>query len=166
MVRDEIDPAYLKAMDRDEVRFPREVYKIYAAHNLLGLRFPKQYGGRGLNWLATVAVQAEIGVLGTACGCAFVMPDIVGEAMNRFGTDQQKQRYLLPMLKGELVSAEALTEHEAVPIFSVQPARQKIGGIISCLTDRNVLSSVRKEPISFLSMPGPISIRMPALMKG
>ncbi|MGA9109505.1 MAG: acyl-CoA dehydrogenase family protein [Smithella sp.] len=110
MVRDEIDPAYLKAMDRDEVRFPREVYKIYAAHNLLGLRFPKQYGGRGLNWLATVAVQAEIGVLGTACGCAFVMPDIVGEAMNRFGTDQQKQRYLLPMLKGELVSAEALTE--------------------------------------------------------
>ena len=117
-----------KAMDRDEVRFPREVYKIYAAHNLLGLRFPKQYGGRGLNWLATVAVRAEIGVLGTACGCAFVMPDIVGEAINRFGTDQQKQRYLLPMLKGELVSAEALTEPRGGSDFFGATCKAEDGG--------------------------------------
>ncbi|TAL33276.1 MAG: acyl-CoA dehydrogenase [Spirochaetes bacterium] len=110
MVRDEIDPEYLKAMDRDEVKFPRKIYEKFAAHNLLGLRFPVEYGGRGLDWIATVAAQAEIGALGTACGCAFVMPDIVGEALITFGTEEQKRKYLKPMLEGKLVSAEALTE--------------------------------------------------------
>jgi acyl-CoA dehydrogenase len=110
MVKDEVDPAYLKAMDKDEVKFPREIYEKYAKHKLLGLRFPKEYGGGGLDWVTTVAVQAEIGVLGTACGCAYVMPDIVGEALNTFGTEEQKKKYLKPMLQGKLVSAEALTE--------------------------------------------------------
>jgi alkylation response protein AidB-like acyl-CoA dehydrogenase len=110
LVKNEVDPEYLKAMDRDEVKFPREVYQKYADHNLLGVRFPKEYGGRGLNWISAIAAHAEIGCLGNSCGCAFVMPDIVGEALYRFGTEEQKKRYLKPMLKGELVSAEALTE--------------------------------------------------------
>jgi alkylation response protein AidB-like acyl-CoA dehydrogenase len=38
------------------------------------------------------------------------MPSIVGEALNSFGTEEQKRRYLKPMLEGQLVSAEALTE--------------------------------------------------------
>jgi acyl-CoA dehydrogenase len=110
LAKNEVAPEYLKAMDRDEVKFPREIYKKYAEHNLLGVRFPKEYGGRGLNWIASIAAQAEIGCLGNACGCAFVMPDIVGEALSRFGTEEQKQKYLKPMLEGRLVSAEALTE--------------------------------------------------------
>lgn len=110
LAKNEVAPQYLKAMDRDEVKFPREIYKKYAEHNLLGVRFPKEYGGRGLNWIASIAAQAEIGCLGNACGCAFVMPDIVGEALSRFGTEEQKQKYLKPMLEGRLVSAEALTE--------------------------------------------------------
>jgi alkylation response protein AidB-like acyl-CoA dehydrogenase len=110
MVRDEIDPDYIRAMDRDEIKFPREIYDTYARHNLLGIRFPKEYGGRGLNWVAAVAAMAEIGPLGTACGCAYVMPDIVGEGLYRFGTEEQKMKYLKPMLEGKLVAAEALTE--------------------------------------------------------
>ena len=109
-VRDEIDHEYLRAMDRDEIKFPRELYEKYAEKNLLGLRFPKKYGGRGLNWIADIAAQAEIGCLGTSCGCAYVMPSIVGEALHYFGTEEQKQKYLKPMLAGKLVSAEALTE--------------------------------------------------------
>jgi alkylation response protein AidB-like acyl-CoA dehydrogenase len=110
LVKNEVDPEYLKAMDRDEVKFPRELYEKYAEHGLLGVRFPKEYGGRGLNWISTIAAEAEIGFLGTSCGCAFVMPDIVGEGLFRFGTEEQKQKYLKPMLEGKLVSAEALTE--------------------------------------------------------
>lgn len=110
VVRDEIDPEYLKAMDRDEIRFPREVYDTFARHNLLGVRFPKEYGGRGLTWVAAVAAMAEVGPLGTSCGCAYVMPDIVGEGLLCFGTEAQKLKYLKPMLEGKLVSAEALTE--------------------------------------------------------
>jgi acyl-CoA dehydrogenase len=110
LARNEVDPEYLKALDRDEIKFPREAYEKFAAHNLLGIRFPKEYGGRGLDWVSTVAAQAEIGCLGNSCGCAYVMPDIVGEALFRFGTEDQKKKYLKPMLEGKLVSAEALTE--------------------------------------------------------
>ncbi|VEN74583.1 Acyl-CoA dehydrogenase [Candidatus Desulfarcum epimagneticum] len=109
-VKNQVDPEYLKAMDRDEIKFPRELYEKFAEHHLLGVRFPEKYGGRGLDWRAAAAVQAEIGCLGPACGCAFVMPDIVGEALVRFGTEAQKEKFLTPMLKGEKVSAEALTE--------------------------------------------------------
>ena len=110
MVRSQVDPEYLRRMDRDEIRFPRELYETYASHNLLGLRFPREYGGRGMSWVADCAVQEEIGPLGMAAGCAFVMPSIVGEALTRFGTEEQKRKYLEPMLAGKLVSAEALTE--------------------------------------------------------
>jgi len=109
-VRDEVDPEYLRRMDRDEIRYPRELYDAYARHGFLGLRFPKEYGGQNMNWVAECAAMEEIGCLGMAAGGSFVMPSIVGEALNRFGSEEQKQRYLKPMLAGERVAAEALTE--------------------------------------------------------
>lgn len=109
-VKSAVDPEYLRRMDRDEIRYPRELYEGYARHGLLGLRFPKRYGGQGLNWVAECAAMQEIGVLGMAAGCSYVMPSIVGEALNVFGTEEQKERYLAPMLQGRLVAAEALTE--------------------------------------------------------
>ncbi len=109
-VKNEVDPEYLRRMDRDEIRYPRELYEAYARHGLLGLRFPRQYGGQALDWVTECAAMGEIGRLGMAAGCSFVMPSIVGEALNSFGTEEQKRKYLTPMLEGRLVSAEALTE--------------------------------------------------------
>jgi alkylation response protein AidB-like acyl-CoA dehydrogenase len=109
-VKNEVDPEYLRKMDRDEIRYPRELYQKYADHGLLGLRFPEKYGGKGMNWVAECAAMEEIGPLGTAAGCSYVMPSIVGEALTKFGTEEQKEKYLKPMLQGKLVSAEALTE--------------------------------------------------------
>ncbi len=109
-VKNEVDPEYTRRMDRDEIQYPRELYEGYAKHQLLGARFPRQYGGQGLNWVAECAAMEEIGPLGMAAGCSFVMPSIVGEALNTFGTEEQKEKYLKPMLEGKLVSAEALTE--------------------------------------------------------
>jgi alkylation response protein AidB-like acyl-CoA dehydrogenase len=109
-VKSEVDPEYLRRMDRDEIKYPRELYQLYAKHGLLGVRFPPKYGGRGMSWVGDCAAMEEVGPLGTAAGCAFVMPSIVGEALDTFGSEQQKQRFLAPMLAGELVSAEALTE--------------------------------------------------------
>jgi acyl-CoA dehydrogenase len=109
-VRTGVDPEYLRRMDRDEIHYPRELYEAYARQGLLGLRFPPAHGGQGTSWVAECAVMEEIGCLGMAAGCAFVMPSIVGEALHVFGTDEQKDRYLAPMLAGRLVAAEALTE--------------------------------------------------------
>ncbi len=109
-VRNEVSSEYLQMLDRDEVDFPIEVYRKLAEKNLLGVRFPKEYGGRGSTWVAECAAVEEIGVLGSAIGCVYAMPSIVGEAIYMFGTEEQKKKYLVPMLKGKLVSAEALTE--------------------------------------------------------
>ncbi len=109
-VKNEVDPEYLRRMDRDQIRYPRDLYEAYARHGLLGVRFPQSYGGQALDWVAECAAMGEIGRLGMAAGCSFVMPSIVGEALNTFGTETQKQKYLKPMLEGRLVSAEALTE--------------------------------------------------------
>jgi acyl-CoA dehydrogenase len=108
--REEVTPDFLRAMDKDEIIYPREFVEKLAKHNLRGIRFPKKWGGRGMSWVAEVAATEEIGCLGIALGCAFVMPSIVGEALNTFGTDAQKQKYLKPYLEGKLVAAEALTE--------------------------------------------------------
>jgi len=109
-VKNEVPSDLLKQMDRDEITYPREFVEALGKHNLLGLRFSKQYGGRALSWTAEIAALEEIGVLGMALGCAFSMPSIVGEALHGFAPEDLKQRFLKPMLQGRLVSAEALTE--------------------------------------------------------
>ncbi len=109
-VREEISGDFLRSMDRDEIAYPREFVEKLAERNLRGIRFPKEYGGRGMSWVADVAATEEIGCLGMALGCAFVMPSIVGEALHLFGTEAQKQQYLKPYIEGKLVAAEALTE--------------------------------------------------------
>ncbi|MHA1947815.1 MAG: acyl-CoA dehydrogenase family protein [Candidatus Hodarchaeales archaeon] len=105
-----ISPSTLRKMDREEIQYPIEYIKSLAGENLLGLRFPIEYGGMGLNWVTESAVIEEIGVLGPALGCLYSLPSIIGEAIHRFGSVKQKNKYLLPILKGELFCAEALTE--------------------------------------------------------
>jgi hypothetical protein len=73
-VKAEVSSDLVKKMDRDEITYPREFVKALGNRNLLGLRFPVAYGGRGLSWAAEIATLEEIGVLGTALGCAFSMP--------------------------------------------------------------------------------------------
>lgn len=97
-------------MDAEKVVFPREFLQEAGRRNLLGLRFPKAYGGRGLPWTAEMVALEEVGVLGTSLACLWSLVSIVGEAIAVFGTEDQKQRFLVPMLKGELAVAEGLTE--------------------------------------------------------
>jgi alkylation response protein AidB-like acyl-CoA dehydrogenase len=79
-VREEITSDFLRKMDKDEITYPREFVEKLAALNLRGIRFPKKYGGREMSWVAEIAATEEIGCLGMALGCSFVMPSIVGEA--------------------------------------------------------------------------------------
>ncbi|MBW2034853.1 MAG: acyl-CoA/acyl-ACP dehydrogenase [Deltaproteobacteria bacterium] len=109
-VKNEVPSDLLKKLDRDEITYPKEFVQALGERNLLGLRFSPEYGGRGLPWTAEIAALEEIGVLGMALSCAFAMPSIVGEALHAFGSEELKEKFLKPMLKGELVSAEALTE--------------------------------------------------------
>jgi len=109
-VKDEVPSQKIREMDQNQIESGRWFVEKAGAAGILGLRFPKEFGGRDLNWVADVACSLEVGVLGTSLGCAYVMPSIVGEAVNRFGTEAQKKKYLAPTVAGKLYSAEALTE--------------------------------------------------------
>lgn len=97
-------------MDAERITYPRGYLEDLGDKNLLGLRFPKKYGGRGLNWVAEIVALEEVGVLSIALSCLYAMPTIVGEAIETFGTEEQKEKFLKPTLAGKMASAEGLTE--------------------------------------------------------
>ncbi len=108
--KEDVPSSLIRSMDADQVKYPKEFIEKAASHNLLGLRFPRQWGGRGMKWTGEVGALEEIGVLGSGLVCLFSLVSIVGEAINAFGTDAQKEKYLKPTLEGKLCCAEALTE--------------------------------------------------------
>ncbi|MGQ4872645.1 MAG: acyl-CoA dehydrogenase family protein [Promethearchaeia archaeon] len=109
-VRDEVPHSLIKQMDRNEIQYPIEFLKKLGEHNLIGIRFPKEYGGRSLNWECEVLGLEEVGILGSSLPCLYSLPIICGEALNMFGTEEQKLKYLKPMCEGKKYVAEALTE--------------------------------------------------------
>lgn len=97
-------------MDADKVVFPREFLEEAGRRKLLGLRFSPKWGGAGMSWTSELVALEAIGVLGIALTCLYSLVSIVGEAIDRFGTEGQKENFLQPMLRGELAVAEGLTE--------------------------------------------------------
>ena len=97
-------------MDAEKVTYPREYLQEAASRNLLGLRFDPQWGGRGLPWTSEMVALEEAGTLGTSLACLYSLVSIVGEAIHVFGSQEQKEKYLKPVLQGKLTVAEGLTE--------------------------------------------------------
>ena len=109
-VREGVSRQLLLDMDAEKTHYPREYLQKLAESHLLGLRFASEWGGRGLDWSHEVLALEEIGVLGSSLACLYSLPSIVGEAINTFGSPEQKEKYLKPVIAGKLTVAEALTE--------------------------------------------------------
>lgn len=98
-------------MDSEKISFPKEFLSECGKKNFFGCRYPVEVGGRGLDWVATSMVMEEIGVLGYIVACVFgVGAELVCDAIVLHGTDAQKEKYVKPLLKGEIFAAECLTE--------------------------------------------------------
>jgi len=98
-------------MDQDKIKFPREFLQEAGRRNLLGCRYPKKWGGRGMDWVTTAMVVEEIGTLGYIFACTFgVGAELVCDAIILHGTDEQKEKYVRPLLAGNMFAAECLTE--------------------------------------------------------
>ncbi|SHI57478.1 Acyl-CoA dehydrogenase [Desulfatibacillum alkenivorans DSM 16219] len=98
-------------MDADKIKFPKEFLQEAGRRNLLGVRHPKEWGGRGMSWAGSAAVVEEIGTLGYIFSCTFgVGADLVCDAICLHGTDEQKEKYVKPLLAGDIFAAECLTE--------------------------------------------------------
>jgi acyl-CoA dehydrogenase len=92
--------------------FPDDVFPKLAAQGLLGLKYPEQYGGQGGDYLHEAVLceeMASIGSGGAAAGIGAHI-NIATPPIWKFGDNEQKQRYLVPSIRGELIGALGITE--------------------------------------------------------
>jgi acyl-CoA dehydrogenase len=92
--------------------FPDEVFAKLAGQGLLGLKYPESYGGQGGDYLHEAVLIEEltrIGSGGTAAGIGAHV-NIATPPIWKFGSQEQKQRYLVPAIRGELIGALGITE--------------------------------------------------------
>ena len=98
-------------MDQDKVLFPTEFLREAGRRGLMGVRYPRRWGGRGMDWVATSMVMEEVGTLGYIFACVFgIGAELVCDAIVLHGTDAQREKYVKPLLRGEIFAAECLTE--------------------------------------------------------
>ncbi len=103
------------AAEFDETgEFPRETVAKMGAHGFMGIAVPEEYGGAGMDTLAYALALEEIskvdashGVIMSVCNSLFCY------AIYRYGTEEQKQKYLRAVASGEVVGAYALTEPQS-----------------------------------------------------
>jgi alkylation response protein AidB-like acyl-CoA dehydrogenase len=103
------------AAERDRTKaFPAENLKKMGELGLMGMMVPMEYGGEGADTLGYVSALAEVAY---ACAATAVVMSvhnsIVCESILRFGTEEQKQKYLRPLASGRRIGAFALTEPHA-----------------------------------------------------
>ena len=98
----------------DEELFPVELYKKAADTGFLGLEYPEAYGGSPCDKFMNIAYTEEMiraGSVGLVAGLgsySIAMPPVLS-----MGTEKQKQKFLVPVLKGEKISALGITEPNA-----------------------------------------------------
>ena len=103
------------AAEIDETeRFPMENVKKMAKYNMLGIPFPVEYGGAGGDNLAyTIAVEELSKVCGTTGVILSAHTSLCAAVVHQFGNPAQKEKYLIPLAKGESLGAFGLTEPNA-----------------------------------------------------
>ena len=116
--------------------FPDWVFKRMGDLGYLGLRYPPQYGGQGGDWGHAIVMGEEMARVGSGgVGMAVaVQAEMATPPILRFGTEEQKQRYLAPAIRGEKIACLGITEPGAgSDVASIQAAaiRDGEGWVIS-----------------------------------
>ncbi|HVL33209.1 MAG TPA: acyl-CoA dehydrogenase family protein [Actinomycetota bacterium] len=109
----EIHP-HVEQWERDE-DFPRALYKRFGELGLLGLKYEEEYGGSGPDLLADAVVNEELALCGSAGVAAGIggHKDLGSYYVYRFGNDEQRRRWLVPSVAGDIIGALAVTEPNA-----------------------------------------------------
>jgi len=95
----------------EQQHFPRDLVPKMAALGLLGIQFPDQYGGAGMSGLEYCICIEEIARVDPAVALSLAAHNGLCSAhIFLFGTEEQKQRFLVPLARGEKVGAWGLTE--------------------------------------------------------
>ena len=103
------------ADERDRTKtFPVEIFRKMADLNLMGLPFPEEYGGGGADSISFAIAVEELSRVCASTGITYSAHISLGCApLYLFGSEEQKQKYLIPLCKGESLGAFGLTEPNA-----------------------------------------------------
>ena len=102
-------------IERDEhQKFPAEQIKKMGELGFLGMMVDPKYGGGGMDTISYVLAMEEISKVDASCSVVMsVNNSLVCWGLEHFGTEEQKQKYLVPLAKGEKIGAFCLSEPEA-----------------------------------------------------
>lgn len=102
-------------IERDEKQaFPKEQVKRMGELGFLGMMTSEQYGGSGMDTVSYALVMEEISKIDASCSVIMsVNNSLVCWGLEKFGNEEQKQKYLIPLAKGEFIGAFCLSEPEA-----------------------------------------------------
>lgn len=102
-------------IERDEKQqYPAEQIKKLGELGFLGMMVDPKYGGAGLDTVSYVLAMEEISKIDASTSvCMSVNNSLVCWGLETFGTEEQKQKYLVPLAKGEITGAFLLSEPEA-----------------------------------------------------
>ncbi len=110
--QNEIEPI---AAEIDETcRYPIENIKKMAELGLLGIPFPEEYGGAGMDTISQAVALEEIArVCGSTCLSIAAHISLCATPIYLFGTEEQKQKYLVPLASGTSLGSFCLTEPDS-----------------------------------------------------
>jgi len=102
-------------LEWDETQhFPEELRPHLAELGLMGILFPEEYGGAGMGYVEYATIIEELGRVDGSVGLSVAAHNsLCSNHIYQFGTEEQKQKYLVPLVKGESFGAWGLTEAQA-----------------------------------------------------
>ncbi|HEX3126455.1 MAG TPA: acyl-CoA dehydrogenase family protein [Thermoanaerobaculia bacterium] len=107
--RREVDPI-VEEIDESQ-KFPRQVMAKAGELGFLGIIFPEEYGGAGLGYVEYVLVVTELSKVDPSVGISVAAHNsLCSNHIYKFGSDDQRRRWLTPLAKGEKIGAWSLTE--------------------------------------------------------
>ena len=86
------------------------VINLLAEEGLFRYLMPEQYGGIGIKPIDLCIIREELAKVSVQASDSFIMTSLGGYPIVRFGSEEQKQKYLPPLARGEIVASYALTE--------------------------------------------------------
>ena len=105
----EFTPELALELDRKE-EYPMELYKKAAKLGFTSMRFPEEYGGQGYGILEQCIAIEEMCRADSSLGIAISAGTFASDLILVHGTEEQKERYLPPVCRGDYISAGAFTE--------------------------------------------------------
>ncbi len=105
-------PDYMEESDENEV-FPRALWKKGCELGFVGVFIKEEYGGPGLGYLEDALISEEFWRVDPGCGLSVLAATFGAQLVQLFGSEEQKKRYLRPLVEGKAIMGSGITEPDA-----------------------------------------------------